>query len=73
MGDGAADSAGKGESGVERDAAQLLGGLAHDGVDLGLGGRRSRGHCEGMRWRMRGDWGDIKGLRLEESQEERLR
>ena len=51
MGDGAADGAGEGESGVEGEAAQLLGGLLDEGVDLGdrIGGR-GRGHyvrCRG--------------------------
>lgn len=38
MGDGTADGAGEGESGVELDTAQLLGGLVDDRLDLGLGG-----------------------------------
>lgn len=45
VGYGAADSAGEGESGVELDTAQFLGGLVDDRLDLGLGGRRGRGHC----------------------------
>lgn len=46
MGDGAAYSAGEGESGVELEAAQLLGGLGDEGVNVGgRSGRRSRGHC----------------------------
>ena len=48
MGDGTADSTGKGESGVEGEARLLLGGLSldvlDDGVDLGGSGRGS--HCE---------------------------
>ena len=46
MGDRAANGAGKGESGVQREAAQLLGGLLDEGVDLGgRSGSRGRGHC----------------------------
>jgi hypothetical protein len=48
VGDGTADSTGKGESGVEGEARLLLGGLSldvlDDGVDLGGSGRGS--HCE---------------------------
>jgi hypothetical protein len=46
VGDGAADGAGKGESGVEGNTTQLLGGLLDEGVDLGdRSGSRGRGHC----------------------------
>lgn len=55
MGDGTADSTGKGESGVESEAGLLLGSLSldvlDDGVDLGGTGRGS--HCERCVFRQR--------------------
>ena len=55
MGDGTAGSAGKGESGVESDTAELgLGdsGLGDGGIDLGRAGRLCRaGHFLGLKER----------------------
>ena len=46
MGDGTADCTSQGESGVEGDAAELLGGVGLDGLDdsVNLGGAGG-GHC----------------------------
>ena len=57
MGDGTADCASQGESGVERDAAELLGSvgsdLLDDGIDLCRAGGGKRCHrdyvCVGVR------------------------
>ena len=50
VGDRTADCASQGESGVESDAAELLGGvgsdLLDDGIDLRRAGRRNRCHLE---------------------------
>lgn len=63
VGDGTADSTGKGESGVESEARLLLGGLSldvlDDGVDLGGSGRGS--HFEGWLFRRQRTEGRLFG------------
>jgi hypothetical protein len=69
VGDGATDSTGKGESGVEVKTGRVAGleslSLLDDGIELGRAGRLSAGsHCEGVVSGRKGE--DASERRLEE-------